>query len=150
MRAFVRASLMLPRALEADLLREHRMTLNEYFTLMHLSEAPGRRLRMSDLADAAALSLSGMTRIIDRLQSLGLVQREQCAEDGRGWLAVLADAGFERLREVWPAHLASVRRRVTDHLTEVDLPGFTAALERVVPSGDGTQGWGNPGHRRPR
>jgi DNA-binding MarR family transcriptional regulator len=61
---------------------------------------------MSDLVDAAALSLSGMTRIINRLQDLGLVQREQCAEDGRGRRdvrAVLTDAGFERLREAWPA-----------------------------------------------
>src|SRR4051794_1940286 len=76
---------------------------------------------MSDLADAAALSLSGMTRIINRLQDLGLVQREQCAEDGRGRRAVrtvLTDAGFERLREAWPAHLAGVRR----HVTDADLP----------------------------
>jgi len=132
MRAFVRASLTLPRALEADLLREHRMTLNEYFTLMHLSEAPGRRMRMSDLAEAAALSLSGMTRIVTRLQDLGLVLREQCAEDGRGWLAVLTDAGLERLRAVWPAHLASVRRHVFDHLGAADLSGFAAALHSVA------------------
>jgi DNA-binding MarR family transcriptional regulator len=135
-RAFARASMVLPRALEADLLREQRMSLTEYFTLMHLSESPDRRLRMSDLAAAAALSLSGMTRIVNRLADLGLVQRERPADDGRGWHAVLTDAGLQRLREAWPAHLASARRHMFDHLSAVDLPAFTAALARFADVSD--------------
>jgi DNA-binding MarR family transcriptional regulator len=131
-RAFARASLTLPRALDADLMREQRMSLTEYFALMHLSEAPARRLRMSELAAAAALSLSGMTRIIDRLEGLGLVHRERSAEDGRGWHAVLTPAGLERLETAWPAHLASARRHIFDHLTDVDLPAFTEALHRFA------------------
>ncbi len=131
MRAFARASLVVPRALEADLLRDQSMTLNEYFTLAHLSESPGRRLRMSDLAGAANLSLSGMTRIVDALAALDLVQRERSADDGRGWHAVLTDSGLERLRQAWPTHLASVRRNMFDHVGTADLPGFTAALQRI-------------------
>jgi DNA-binding MarR family transcriptional regulator len=99
---------------------------------MYLSEAPGRRLRMSDLAAAAALSLSGMTRIVQRLEATGLVRRERCIDDRRGWLAVLTDAGLERLREAWPSHLASVRRHIFDQLDEVDLPSLAAAMQRIA------------------
>jgi DNA-binding MarR family transcriptional regulator len=115
-----------------DLLRDQRMSNSEYFALMHLSEAPNRRLRMSDLATAAALSLSGMTRIVQRLEAAGLVQRERCAHDGRGWLAILTEAGMQRLRQAWPSHLASVRRHVFDHLDAVDLPSVAAALQRMA------------------
>jgi DNA-binding MarR family transcriptional regulator len=132
LRAFARAILTVPRAFDADLLREQRMSLSEYSALMHLSEAPGRRLRMSDLAGAGALSLSGMTRIVNRLEGQGLVDRERSCSDGRGWNAVLTDAGLERLRQAWPTHLASVRRHVFDHLNDADSPAFTAALQRFA------------------
>jgi DNA-binding MarR family transcriptional regulator len=135
MRAFARALLTVPRAFEADLLREQRMSTSEYFALMHLSEAPGRRLRMSDLAASSALSLSGMTRVVQRLETEGLVRRERSADDGRGWHAVLTDAGLRRLEEAWPTHLASARRHLFDHLGEVDLPAVTAALQQM--GGDG-------------
>jgi DNA-binding MarR family transcriptional regulator len=131
-RAFARALLTVPRALDADLLREQRMSVNEYNTLMHLSEAPGRRLRMSDLAAASTLSLSGMTRIMNRLEDLGLVRRERCAFDGRSLEAVLTDAGLDRLRQAWPTHLNSVRQHVLDHVHAVDLPAITTALERFA------------------
>ena len=132
LRAFARAILTVPRAFDADLLREQRMSLSEYSALMHLSEAPGRRLRMSELAGAGALSLSGMTRIVHRLEGQGLVHRERSCSDGRGWNAVLTDAGLERLRQAWPTHLASVRRHVFDHLNDVDVPAFATALQRVA------------------
>ena len=132
LRAFGRARLTVPRAFDADLLREQRMSLSEYSALMHLSEAPGRRLRMSDLAGASALSLSGMTRIVNRLEGQGLVHRERPCSDGRGWNAVLTDAGLERLSQAWPTHLASVRRHVFDHLNDVDIPAFATALQRFA------------------
>ena len=132
LRAFGRARLTVPRAFDADLLREQRMSLSEYSALMHLSEAPGRRLRMSDLAGAGALSLSGMTRIVNRLEGQGLVHRERPCSDGRGWNAVLTDAGLERLRRAWPTHLTSVRRHVFDHLNDVDVPAFALALQHFA------------------
>ena len=132
LRALARAMLAVPRAFDADLLREQRMSHSDYTALMHLSEAPGRRLRMSDLACAAKLSLSGMTRIVDRLEGQGFVHRERHGGDGRGWNAVLTDAGLERLRQAWPTHLASVRRHIFDHLDDVDVPAFTTALQRFA------------------
>ena len=134
-RAFGRALITVPRALDADLQREQRMSMNEYCTLRLLSEAPGRRLRMSDLAAAGALSLSGMTRIMNRLEELGLVRRERCASDGRGLEAVLTDAGLQRLRQAWPTHLNSLRRHVLDHLHGIDLPTITTALQHYAADG---------------
>jgi DNA-binding MarR family transcriptional regulator len=132
LRAWSRAALTVPRALDADLLAGQGMSLSEYTALMHLSETPGRSLRMSDLASACALSLSGMSRIVSRLEAQGLVARERSSCDGRGLDAVLTDAGLGRLRRAWPTHLASVRRHMTDHLSELGLPVVTAALQRFA------------------
>jgi DNA-binding MarR family transcriptional regulator len=124
--------LTVPRALDADLMREQGMSMIEYTTLMHLSEAPLRRLRMSDLAGVCALSLSGMTRVVGRLEAHGLVLRERCPSDGRGWNAVLTDAGLWRLEKAWPSHLASVRRHVMVHLTNLDLGAVGRAIQRLA------------------
>ena len=134
MRALARAIIVIPRVLDADLLREQRIASNEYGVLMHLSEAPGRTLRMSELANAVALSLSGMTRIVTRLESEGLVERHRCGSDGRGMNAVLTEKGLERLREAWPTHLESVRRHIMDHLGDLDLTALAEALGRIAPS----------------
>jgi DNA-binding MarR family transcriptional regulator len=87
---------------------------------------------MGDLALASALSLSGMSRIVDRLEARGLVRRERCSSDARGWEAVLTRAGLDRLKQVWPTHLASVRRHVIDHVQCLDLPTLTAAVQRFA------------------
>jgi DNA-binding MarR family transcriptional regulator len=138
----------IPRALDADLLVGQGMLLSDYSALMHLSEAPEQTLRMSDLASACALSLSGMSRIVGRLEGQGLVQRQRASCDGRGLNAVLTDAGLARLRRAWPTHLASVRRRMMDHLGEADLPVVTAALQRFASGAgcaDAEQGAPQPG-----
>lgn len=140
LRAFARVVLTVPRALDADLLSEQGMSSSEYLTLMHLSEAPQQRLRMSDLAGAAALSLSGMTRIIHRLAATGLVQRKRSCEDGRGWYAVLTDAGLARLEKAWPDHLTSTRRHFFDHLEGVSVSALTAVFERMANETDGSAG----------
>ena len=132
LRALARVLMHLPRALDADLLRDQRLPQSEYFVLMHLSEAPGKSLRMSELAAAAALSLSGMTRLVSKLECEGLVARERIAGDGRGCNAVLTGAGLRRLRKAWPTHLASVRRRIFDNVPISDLPIITAALTRLA------------------
>jgi DNA-binding MarR family transcriptional regulator len=138
LRAFSRALIVVSRAFDADLLRGQGLSMSEYTVLMHLSEAPHRRTRMSDLAAVCALSLSAITRIVTRLEQQNFVQRERCGADGRGWNAVLTDAGLERLRDAWPTHLESVRRRVLDHLQDVDLPKVTIALQSITADPPGT------------
>jgi DNA-binding MarR family transcriptional regulator len=138
-RAFIRAMVAVPRALDADLLGEQGMSVTEYGVLMHLSEAPDQQMRMSDLAVASSLSVSGMTRIVARLEKQDLVRRERCTTDARGWLAVLTGTGSERLAAAWPTHLTSVRRHMMDHLRGLDLKPLTAAFRRFAADVDVTE-----------
>ena len=131
-RLFARLMLVAPRALEADLIRSSRLNFAEYHVLAYLSEQPGRSLRMSNLSDLSALSPSGMTRVVERLARQGLIDRRRSADDGRGQVAVLTDAGLTRLQEAWPDHLASVRRRIMDHLADLDPEALTAAFAGIV------------------
>jgi DNA-binding MarR family transcriptional regulator len=134
MRAFGRVILLLPRALDADLAREQRMSLSEYTAMRLLSEAPGHRMRMSELAVACDMSLSGMTRLAAKLESLAFLERVPCESDARGYNAVLTPAGLARLREAWPTHLLSARRHIFDHLDELDLHKLAQALEAIAAS----------------
>lgn len=127
-----RVLMELPRAVDADMIEGAGLPLSEYSPLMYLSETPGRAMRMSELAAACSLSLSGMTRVVIRLEKHGWVERVKCAEDGRGWNAVLTEAGLERLEQAWPTHLASVRRHLVDHFRGHDLAALTVALRHVA------------------
>jgi DNA-binding MarR family transcriptional regulator len=127
-----RVMIVLPRAVDADMMREQHLQLSEYTALMHLSEAPHRLMRMSELAAVCNLSLSGMTRIVTRLEKQELIERARCDEDARGWNAVLTDAGLARLEQAWPAHLASVRRHVLDHVKGTDLTQLIRALQQFA------------------
>lgn len=131
-RAMMRIVLALPRRLDADLVRTVGMTANEYMTLMCLSEAPNRELRMSDLAKAAALSASRMTRLVDDLQARGLVTKRTSAQDARGTVAKLTPAGLARLKKAWPTHLASVRDRVFDHVDPGTVTEAAQALSKIA------------------
>lgn len=132
LRALTRAAISVPRAFEADLVREQGMPLGEYFTLMHLSEAPSRRLRMGDLAAATGLTLSGTTRVVGRLEEQGYARRERCANDGRGSEAVLTEDGLQQLEKAWPSHLRSVRRHVFDQLDGADVAALARALGKLT------------------
>jgi DNA-binding MarR family transcriptional regulator len=131
-RALMRVVLALPRRLDSDLVRAMGITANEYTTLMCLSEAPGRELRMADLAHAAALSASRMTRLVDDLQTRGLVSKQASSEDGRGNVAKLTPAGLAKLKKAWPAHLSSVRDRVFDHVDPTTVAKAAQALSEIA------------------
>jgi DNA-binding MarR family transcriptional regulator len=131
-RSLSRVIYALPRAIDADMVREQQLSLVEYLALVHLSEAPGRQLRMSDLAAAVEMSLSGMTRLAGRLEDKGLTRRVRSEEDARGWNAILTDAGFARLEAAWPTNLASVRRHFLDHLAGLDLGRLAVALRNIA------------------
>lgn len=131
-RALGRAIVVVPRALEGRLLEEHGLNLAEYSVLMNLSEHVDRAMRMNELADMSALSVSGLTRVVERLSRQGLVERVKCQTDGRGQVAVLTDAGFARLEAAYPSHLATVREQVMDHLTNIDLVAFAEAVGNIA------------------
>jgi DNA-binding MarR family transcriptional regulator len=131
-RALGRVIMVLPRIVDADMVRDAQLPVSEYTTLMHLSEAPDRQLRMSELAGACNLSLSGITRVVTRLEKQGLVRRVKCDADARGWNAVLTKLGLARLEQAWPTNLASTRRHILDHLNGYDLAELTAALQKIA------------------
>lgn len=120
-RSFLRAHAQITRKLEADLIAGHDLPLPSYDVLLQLAESPGRRLRMTELADRVLLSRSGLTRLIDRLEREGLVERAACPNDARGTHAVLTDAGLARLRAAAPTHLRGVFEHVTSRLTSEEL-----------------------------
>src|ERR1700748_3321950 len=118
-RALARAVIVVPRGLHADLIEGAGLNLAEYVTLVELSQAPGRALRMSELATLTDLSRSGLSRLIERLVRQGLVSREPFADDGRGRVAQLTEAGLRRLERAYPYALASVRRNVMKYLAHL-------------------------------
>ncbi len=107
------------------------MSLGDYEVLVHLSAAPDRALRMTDLAESLHLSPSGITRRIDGLVRDGLVERHRCPTDRRGSYAVLTDAGMARLEEAAPTHVRGVRAHFVDRLSERQLTNMAAALAQI-------------------
>jgi DNA-binding MarR family transcriptional regulator len=100
--------------------------------LLVLDESGDKHLRMSELADAALLTRSGMTRLVDRLERQGLVRRERCAADGRGTYAVITDEGKERFAAARPTHIAGVRRLFLDPLRKKDQRALAEAFDAVL------------------
>ena len=131
-RALARAVIVIPKVLDRELLETQGLSNIEYSVLMNLSEQPGRSMRMSELANVVPISVSGLTRVVERLARHGLVERVRAETDGRGQLAVLTAAGFTRLEKAYPDHLASVRNHVMDHLTSIDLVAFADAIARIA------------------
>jgi len=104
---------------------------SEFETLLRLHRTSGHRLRMADLAAQTGLSASGLTRLIDRLCSEGLVERESCPSDRRGAFAVLTERGRRRLDAVLPGHLELVDRHLTGVLTPVEAAQLEAILRKL-------------------
>jgi DNA-binding MarR family transcriptional regulator len=126
------AQCQLRERLDRDLRTAARLTLGDYDVLVHLSEAPGRSLRMSELADRVLLSRSGLTRRIDGLARSNLVVREVCEEDGRGMMATLTTTGYERLKEAARVHVRSVRRYLVEPLASSGgLEGLARGLAQI-------------------
>ncbi|MFJ3224572.1 MarR family winged helix-turn-helix transcriptional regulator [Streptomyces sp. NPDC086783] len=132
LRALGRVIAVLPRAVDADMLEELPISSTEYTVLVHLSEVAHHQMRMSELANMCGLSLSGMTRVVNRLESQSLVMRQKCPEDGRAWLAVLTNPGWKMLEQAWPTNLASVRRHIFSRLQGCDVAAAAEVLERIA------------------
>ncbi len=115
-RGFLRSSALLLRVLDAELRAEHGMSHRTYDALVQLSEAPDRRLRMKELAGALVHSASGLTRIVDGLESSGYARREPDPANRRSTLVVLTPAGLAALEAAWPTHLRGVQRHFADHV----------------------------------
>lgn len=131
-RTFLFAHAQVRRQLERELQAEQAMGLGEYEVLLHLAYSDGRRMRMSELADRLALSRSGATRLVDRLEAERLVERISCETDRRGQWAHLTGGGLERLRTASPTHLRGVGEHFLDRIPADELRALRETLSRVV------------------
>jgi DNA-binding MarR family transcriptional regulator len=131
-RAWLTVAELVPRALDAQLQRDAGLSHAAYVVLAMLSESPSRSRRMSDLARRANQSQSRLSHTVARLEERGWVRRERSAEDGRGNLAVLTDAGWDVVRSVAPGHVDAVRQALFDPLTDDQVKALGQALGAIV------------------
>ena len=131
-RHYLRGHATVTRALEAELLARQELSLAAFDVLAELAQAPERRMRMTELADAVLLSRSGVTRMVDRLERLGLVTRGRVEEDGRGIAATLTDQGQEQLDRASVTHVAAVQRHFVNRLDETDLRDLRRISRRLT------------------
>jgi DNA-binding MarR family transcriptional regulator len=131
-RAWLAVSELVPRALDAQLQRDAGLSHAAYVVLAMLSEAPGRSRRMSDLARRANQSQSRLSHTVARLEERGWVRRERSADDGRGNLAVLTDAGWEVVATVAPGHVDAVREAMFAPLSAEQTRVLGDAMEAIL------------------
>lgn len=131
-RAWIAVSLLLPDRLSRELQERADISLPDYEILVYLSEAPDRRLRMSELADRTLSSRSRLSHQVDRLSDAGLVDRQPCSDDRRGYFAVLTPRGWDFLVATAPMHVESVRKRLVDVLTPEEFAEFGRLCAKVA------------------
>jgi DNA-binding MarR family transcriptional regulator len=131
-RAWLTASELVPRVLDAQLQRDAGISHAAYIVLAMLSESPTRSRRMSDLARRANQSQSRLSHTVARLEERGWVRRQRATEDGRGNLAVLTDAGWDVVVAVAPGHVDAVRESVFGPLTPEQTRVLGDALQAIV------------------
>jgi DNA-binding MarR family transcriptional regulator len=134
----VRGHSAVTRALNAQLLADHGLTINDYEALLHLARAEDRRMRRVDLAERLILTASGVTRLLDGLEEAGYVDRAACASDRRVTYAVLTQAGVAKLREASKTHVADIREIFETRFNAEELDQLVALLERLPHAADAT------------
>lgn len=134
----VRGHSAVTRALNAQLVADHGLTINDYEALLHLARAEERRMRRVDLAERLILTASGVTRLLDGLEEAGYVDRAACASDRRVTYAVLTQAGVAKLREASKTHVADIREIFETRFNAEELDQLVALLERLPHAADAT------------
>jgi DNA-binding MarR family transcriptional regulator len=130
-RALLNAHATAVGAIERDLAAGDFIPLTWYDVLVALSEAPGERLRLHELADRVVLSRSGLTRLVDRLERARLLRREACPTDRRGAFAVLTADGRATLRRTWPAYARGIVEHFARHISAEEAAAIASVLGRV-------------------
>jgi DNA-binding MarR family transcriptional regulator len=127
----LRAHAELTRELDAQLAREHKLPLSSYEVLLYLADAPDGRMRMAELADSVLLSRSGLTRLVDRLQGEGLLKRERCESDARGYFAEITPKGRRLFDAARRTHLDGVRDLFLSRFSRDELRALGALWQKL-------------------
>jgi DNA-binding MarR family transcriptional regulator len=139
-RCFLRAHAAITRRLDSELTAAHELTLSQYEVLLHLSEAPDRKMRMSELAKRVLLTRSGVTRLISGLEAAELVERTTCAADARGAFARLTGPGEAKLREASGTHRQGVEELYLGRFSKRELEKLSELLS-ALPGGSAATGF---------
>jgi len=131
-RSLQRAQVTIMRKIEAELLERHDLPLASFDVLQQLAQTPRQRLRMNDLADQVLLSRSGLTRLVDRLEREGLVERHACPSDARGLFAVLTGSGRRRLEGATPTYHECIRECFLDRIGADELRQVAATASKLA------------------
>lgn len=131
-RTFLSATRSLAQTLDRELQRDAGIPHTYYEILVRLSEAPERRLRMTDLAEATDSSRSRLSHAVARLEESGWVRRQECVTDRRGQIAVLTDEGFAALAAAAPGHVEGVRRHLFDQLSPAQVDQLRRISEALI------------------
>jgi DNA-binding MarR family transcriptional regulator len=131
-RLFLTAHVKLLDRIETNLAAAGLPPLEWYDVLFTLKEAPGHRLRLSEVADKVLLSRSNLTRLVDRLEAAGLLRRERCPSDRRGAFAVLTDPGLTMQQTMWTVYSQGITEYFSDHLSAEEVQVMQQALKRIL------------------
>ncbi|WP_037361713.1 MarR family winged helix-turn-helix transcriptional regulator [Amycolatopsis orientalis] len=131
-RPLMRLVTVLPRALEDQFAHDNGVSLTDYTVLVSLAEAPEGRLRLTDLAQATALSLSRISRVVEAMVRRGLVKKVKCPQDRRAAHATLTELGHAKLAAAYPGHLERVRSFLFDHLSPEEVRAAGPILARLA------------------
>lgn len=129
--AFLDSHRRLTRTLEAEMERDHALSLPEYEVLLRLSRSPTGQLRLHELVTYARMTKSGVTRLVERMQKGGLIETRRCESDRRGAFAVLTSRGRAVLRRAAVTHLAGVQEHFGRHLDDAEAAALRATLEQL-------------------
>lgn len=118
--------------IDKEMARADLLPVDWYDALLALEDAPGQKLKMSELADQVLLSKSGLTRLVDRLEARGYIRREGCRSDRRVAYAVLTPEGLKAREESWPTYRAAIHTHFASHLTDEEAETVAGALLKFV------------------
>ena len=109
------------------------VSLDVYDILLVLEESPDQRLRMSELAELALISRSGITRLVDRLEKDGLVKRASCSHDRRAIHALLTEKGLKERERAWPIYEKALEELFASKLNDAEAKTLAKLLRRYTP-----------------
>lgn len=133
-RRFLTTHVMLIEKIEADLAQAELPPLSWYDVMFALSEVSEHKLRLHELAQTVLISRSNLTRLVDRLEAAGLIQREQCPSDRRGAFAVLTEAGFKMRDRMWLVYSQGIEKYFACHLDTQEVKFLISILNRMTSS----------------
>ncbi len=130
--AFLRTYTTIIPALECEMQEAEGLPLTWYNVLTHLNREPSGGLRLQDLAEAVALSQSGLTRLLDRMSKGGLIERKPCPHDRRGAYAVMTLRGKTALEQAAPIHSRGIEQHFMQHLNDEDVQALNRVFLKIL------------------